>query len=160
MRQGSAHFVSLRAAPNRRAHASPPTTDARTAAKQGGVRSRGGHEAGGHSEKDRTSLAAPRPHAEPRLAVRGTRSSVAKPPLHPYHLRSRRTCNHYLPAGAPGKRKAPAPHASSSVSPVSASTRTLFTQPSDTSILAMQRGNPPRGRGRSRPGRGYRWRRG
>lgn len=35
MRQGSAHFVSLRAAPNRRAHASPPTTDARTAAKQG-----------------------------------------------------------------------------------------------------------------------------
>ena len=70
---------------------------------RGGVRSRGGYEAGGHSEKDRTSLAAPRPHAEPRLAVRGTRSSVAKPPLHPYHLRSRRTCNHYLPAGAPGK---------------------------------------------------------
>ena len=38
MRQGSAHFVSLRAAPNRRAHASPPTTDARTAAKQGGTK--------------------------------------------------------------------------------------------------------------------------
>ena len=32
-----------------------------------------------------------------------TRSSVAKPPLRPYRLRRRRTCNHYLPAGAPGK---------------------------------------------------------
>lgn len=38
MRQGSAHLVSLRAAPNRRAHASPPMADARTAAKQGGTK--------------------------------------------------------------------------------------------------------------------------
>lgn len=39
---------------------------------QGRRRSRGGYEAGGRSEKDRMSLAAPRPHAEPCLAMRGT----------------------------------------------------------------------------------------
>ena len=81
--------------------------------KQGGVRSRGGTKQGGTKQGDTRQGDVPR--KTERLLLRPvrmqnlaslheeTRSSVAKPPLRPYRLRRRRTCNHYLPAGAPGK---------------------------------------------------------
>ena len=80
---------------------------------RGGVRSRGGTKQGGTKQGDTRQGDVPR--KTERLLLRPvrmqnlaslheeTRSSVAKPPLRPYRLRRRRTCNHYLPAGAPGK---------------------------------------------------------